>query len=259
MTRSAQTSSRPASGGELAILLPPSEGKAPGGGKPGWKPSSGLFGRHLSEARTLVIDALADLDGGTESILGVGGPHLQRAREVNSSLLGSATLPAWQRYTGVVWDHIDPATLSPSAMDRARRSIVVFSGLLGLVGFDDPIPNYKLKMGATLDLPMKAGGLTRQKLAAFWQPQASPILDRWLTGRTVIDLLPLEHRRAWSPSTDATILKMSFIDRHGRSVGHDAKAAKGHFVRHLLTSRSPSRAIESWEHPEYRLDVSAGA
>jgi cytoplasmic iron level regulating protein YaaA (DUF328/UPF0246 family) len=114
-------------------------------------------------------------------------------------------------------------------------------------------------MGATLDLPMKAGGLTRQKLAAFWQPQASPILDRWLTGRTVIDLLPLEHRRAWSPSTDATILKMSFIDRHGRSVGHDAKAAKGHFVRHLLTSRSPSRAIESWEHPEYRLDVSAGA
>jgi len=259
MTRSAQTSSRPASSGALAILLPPSEGKAPGGGRPAWKPSSGLFGRQLSEPRALLAGALADLDGGTESVLGVGGAHLQRAREVNSSLVGSATLPAWQRYTGVVWDHIDPATLSPAAMDRARKSIVVISGLLGLVGFDDPIPDYKLKIGAALDVPSKTGRPTRQKLAAFWQPHVSPILDRWLAGRMVIDLLPLEHRRAWSPSADSTILRMSFIDRHGRSVGHDAKAAKGQFVRHLLTSRSPSRAIESWEHPQYRLDVSTGA
>lgn len=259
MTRPVQTSSRPTSGAALAILLPPSEGKAPGGGKPGWRPSSGLFGRQLSEARTLVVDALTDLDGGTESILGVSGAHLKRARDTNLSLIGSATLPAWQRYTGVVWDHIDPATLSPAAMDRARQSIVVFSGLLGLVGFDDPIPDYKLKIGAALDLPAKAGGRTRQKLASFWQPNVTPILDRWLAGRTVIDLLPLEHRRAWSPSSDVKILRMSFVDRHGRSVGHDAKAAKGQFVRHLLMSRSPSRAIESWEHPEYRLDVSAGA
>lgn len=258
MTRSAQTSSRPASSGALAILLPPSEGKAPGGGKPAWKTSSGLFGRQLSAARTLITDALVDLEGGTESILGVGGAHLRRAREVNSSLIGSATLPAWQRYTGVVWDHIDPETLSPAAMDRARESIVVFSGLLGLVGFDDPIPDYKLKIGAALDLPAQTSRPTRQKLAAFWQPRLSPVLDRWLAGRTVIDLLPLEHRRAWSPSTDSKILRISFIDRQGRSVGHDAKAAKGKFVRHLLTSRSPSRAIESWEHPDYRLDVSVG-
>jgi hypothetical protein len=177
---------------------------------------------------------------------------------VNSLLVGSATLPAWQRYTGVVWDHIDPATLSPSATDRARKSIVVFSGLLGLVGFDDPIPDYKLMIGGSLDLTGKAGGLTRQKLAAFWQPHVSTILDDWLTGRTIIDLLPLEHRRAWTPSTHLNIQRISFIDKRGRSVGHDAKAAKGQFVRHLLTSRSPLAAIDSWEHPEYRLDVSTG-
>ena len=258
MTRSTPRSYRSAPNGLLAILLPPSEGKAPGGGKPAWKPSSGLFGRDLSKARTSVVDALADLDGGTASILGVDGPHLRRAREVNSSLVGSGTLPAWQRYTGVVWDHIDPPTLSPVAFDRARENILVLSGLLGLVGFDDPIPDYKLKIGAALDLPANAGGHARQKLAAFWQPLVSPILDDWLANRTVIDLLPLEHRRAWSPSADLKVLRMSFVDRHGRSVGHDAKAAKGLFVRHLLLSRSPIRAIESWEHPQYRLDVSVG-
>lgn len=243
----------------LAILLPPSEGKAPGGSRPAFRIASGRFGAQLSRPRTQVVRALESLGGGSAALLGVTGASLERARAANSSLVGSATLPAWQRYTGVVWDHIDAATLSPSAFARARESIVVISGLLGLVGFDDPIPDYKLKIGAALDLPLASKEIARRKLAAFWQPHVSSILDAWLADRTVIDLLPLEHRRVWEPSSNVEILRASFVDRRGRTVGHDAKAAKGLFVRHLLGARSPVRAIETWSHPEYRIEISAGS
>jgi uncharacterized protein len=146
--------------------------------------------------------------------------------------------------------------MSEAAQARARASIIVFSGLLGLVGSDDPIPDYKLKIGASLDLSTTSGHRSRQKLAAFWQPRLTPVLHDWIDGRPVIDLLPNEHRRAWNPSSDLDVVRATFIDARGRTVGHDAKAAKGQFVRHILTSRSPLTAIETWTHPDYRVELS---
>lgn len=221
-----------------------------------WKETSGIFGRQLGRYRLQVAHALHDLGGGNATLLGVSGRHLERAQDTNMSLIGAPTLPAWQRYTGVVWDHLDPGSLSESAMERARSSIVIVSGLLGLVGFAEPIPDYKLKIGASLELSGDSTQRSRSTLAAYWQPRVSPVLNRWLEGRTVIDLLPLEHRRAWEPSADLDVLRISFVDSRGRSVGHDAKAAKGTFVRHVLTSRSAVRALETWKHPNYRIDVS---
>ena len=127
------------------MLLPPSEGKAAGGTSRRWEPDSGTFSA-LADHRIQLCDALAAVHGGSEKLLGVKGDHLDRAQAANSSLIGAASLPAWRRYTGVVWDHLDPATLA--ATDRRR--IVVVSGLLGLVRGDDPVPDYRLKMGANL-------------------------------------------------------------------------------------------------------------
>lgn len=166
-------------------------------------------------------------------------------------------MPASLRYAGVVWNHIDVPSFSPAAAARARASVVVVSGLLGLVGFDDPIPDYKLKIGAALDLPSPTGEFLRQTLSAFWRPRLSPILDQWLEGRVVLDLLPNEHRRAWDPSPGIEVLRARFVDRQGRTAGHDAKAAKGEFVRYVLTARSPLLAIERWTHPEFELELSA--
>lgn len=246
----------PSGSAHPVILLPPSEGKSHGGSRPGWKASSGILGSELSAWRTQIAAALRKVDGGDSALLGVKGPHLEQARAANATLIGAPTMPAWQRYTGVVWDHIDPATLSTSAMRRAHESVIVVSGLLGLVGFEDPIPDYKLKIGASLELPRVSGGTTsRQALSSFWQPRLSPILDTWIRGRTVIDLLPLEHRRAWLPETGIQVIRVAFVDRRGRKAGHDAKAAKGLFVRHILTERSPMRALDSWTHPEYRVEL----
>ncbi|MSV67220.1 MAG: peroxide stress protein YaaA, partial [Actinobacteria bacterium] len=169
------------------ILLPPSEGKAEGGltTKP-WRETSGAFGKQLSAQRTELVQRLVTLKGGDEKLLGVKGVHLGRARAANAHLKGAPSLPAFERYTGVVWDHLDLSTLTAPQRTRALRSIVVISGLLGAVRADDPTPDYRLKMGARM-APM---GL----VSRYWHDHLSAVLNKAFAGSTVIDLLPNEHR-----------------------------------------------------------------
>jgi len=202
------------------LLLPPSEGKAPGGDR-SWSPDQGAFAEHLERPRLELIDALRAADGGDTKVLGVSGAHLERARHANVDLLGAPVLPAWQRYTGVVWEHLDPASL-PAA---ARRRIAVVSGLLGLVRADDPIPDYRLKMGARL-APM---GL----VSRWWNPVLSELVSRVTKRKFVIEMLANEQRAGVDPDPGrgATV---KLLERSGASGGHSAKAAKGRLARHLL-------------------------
>ena len=231
----------------LAILLPPSEGKAEGGHAPRWKAGSGSFGSALRRPRAEVVSALLAAKGGDAKLLGVSGKHLARAQEANRELDGAPTLPACERYTGVVWGHLSPDTLSAKARARAVDSVVVVSGLLGLVGFDDPVPDYRVKMGASLK-PMG-------KLSTWWRDPLSTTLNDWADGRVVIDLLPNEHRAAWTPSDSMREhVVVSFVEKSGKVAGHDAKAAKGLLARHLLEKPGdPMEALRSWTHPRFRI------
>ncbi|MGA1005467.1 MAG: YaaA family protein, partial [Ilumatobacteraceae bacterium] len=210
----------------LAILLPPSEGKAEGGRTPRWKAGSGTFGSALRRPRAEVVAALLAAKGGDAKLLGVSGQHLARAQESNRELDGAPTVPACERYTGVVWGHLSPDTLSAKARTRAVESVVVVSGLRGLVGFADPVPDYRVKMGASLK-PMG-------KLSTWWRDPLSTTLNDWADGRVVIDLLPNEHRAAWTPGDSMREhVVVSFVEKSGKVAGHDAKAAKGLLARHL--------------------------
>jgi cytoplasmic iron level regulating protein YaaA (DUF328/UPF0246 family) len=226
------------------LLLPPSEGKAAGGSarRRGWTPDAGTFGRALEKARSTVIDVLADTGGGDEKLLGVTGDHLLRAQSANTSLIGAATLPAWQRYTGVVWGHLDPVTLPGDA----RRRIVVVSGLLGLARGDDPIPDYRLKMGANLP-PLG-------KLSTWWRDTLSAALARAARRRIVVDLLPQEHRAALTLD-GLEGLSITLVDRSGKPGGHVAKAAKGELARAILTDGL--EAIDTWRHDRFDVVVEA--
>ncbi len=234
----------------LAILLPPSEGKAEGGKTPAWKATAGTFGKVLGPRRADVAAAVARAKGGDAKLLGVNGKHLARAQETNRALVGAPTLPAHARYTGVVWEHLSPSTLSATSRTRAADSIVVVSGLLGLVGFTDPVPDYRLKMGASL-APLG-------KLSTWWRPSLSDALNEWAEGRFVIDLLPGEHRAAWIPQADefAGLVSVSFVEKSGKVAGHDAKAAKGMLARYLLESSGDvEKALKTWKHPRFRLNL----
>jgi len=229
----------------FVLLLPPSEGKAPGGSaRPAWRGESGLFAESLGEWRTYLADELRRIGGGGEQLLGVGGDHLSRARAANSSLIGAPTLPAWRRYSGVVWAHLDPESLT----ETSRARIWVVSGLAGLVAATDPLPDYRLKMSARLP--------STGPLAAWWRDDLTDALLETLPrigAPLVVDLLPQEHRAAvdW---TRVAAVRLDLVTRSGgKAGGHAAKAAKGLLARALLDAgrTDPARIAQSFRHPEF--------
>ncbi len=212
------------------LLLPPSEGKAGGGRRPG-RPDG--FADELHAPRSAVLAELgrvvADSDTTTRAaLLGVRGELLDRALHATAQLVdGTApVLPAWRRYSGVVWGGLDPATLRPAD----RRRILVPSGLYGLTTAADPIADYRLKFLVSL------GRLGR--LSTYWRPALTAALASRARGRTVFDLLPAEHAGALDLDALAPvsrIVRVSFVAADGRrAVGHEAKEAKGRLARALL-------------------------
>ena len=213
----------------LILLLPPSEGKAPGGDGPAWSVDDGRFGTELAAGRTRVVNALRRAKGGTAKQLGARGDLLRAAKDANLAAPGGATRPAHQRFTGVVWGHLDPPSLPATARRRAERGVLVLSALTGLTAWDDPVPDFRLKLSAFVP-PVG-------KLAGFWRPTLSAALNEHLTGHTVVDLLPGEHRAAWAPEPDRyELVRPTLLRADGRPAGHGGKAAKGLLARALLTS-----------------------
>ena len=233
------------------ILLPPSEGKAEGGrtATP-WKCESGTFARALSGPRQEVADRLAHVRGGDQALLGVKGQLLDRARVANSSVVGGPSLPAWQRYTGVVWDHLDLAGMDTVARSAAAKRILVVSGLAGVVLASDPLPDYRLKMGARL---APFGVMSR-----WWRDPVTDAIARHVRDRVLVDLLPQEHRAALDTDRLPSLVRVDLVAKSGGVVGgHNAKAAKGLLARHLLgaTSGTLRARIATFNHPEYRARI----
>jgi len=214
------------------VLLPPSEGKAEGGGGAPVDWSSGAFG-HLAAERTAVRDAVlrALRAGGAQKLLGVRGPHLERAVDEWRHIDTAPTTPAALRYSGVVWDGLALPALPAAARRRAMSRIVVPSGLWGLIGAADLIPAYRLKMAARLD------GMGA--LAAWWRPAISRALAARAGRGAVIDLLPLEHRAAIDPAAlpPGRLVRVDIVDDGPggrRSVGHAGKQVKGRLARAVM-------------------------
>ena len=231
----------------FVILLPPSEGKATGGNarKP-WSGESGVFGDDLADYRAMVAHQLFAAKGGDQKLLGVKGAHLSHAQAQNRALIGSPTLPAWQRYTGVVWDHLDLTSFPTASRTAAVKRIFVPSGVAGLVRADDPLPDYRLKMGARLS-PF---GL----MSTWWRDDLTDAFVSQIRKTPVLDLLPNEHKAAFNWELLPTVIRIDLVSKKGAVVGgHNAKAAKGLLARHLLSSRTTSitRTLSTFSHPEY--------
>ncbi len=232
----------------LTILLPPSEGKDPGGAEgTAWSPDQGRFAA-LADVRRRVADALVAADGGDARLLGARGDLLDRSRDANRAVLGAPTLPAFERFTGVVWDALGPHDLPAAARRRARSSVVVVSALTGLSAWDDPVPDFRLKLSVRLD-PLG-------RLDAFWREPLSEALNRHCRRRTVVDLLPIEHRSAWVPDpVRCRLLRPELRTASGAAGGHNGKAAKGRLARALLLGTDIDEVLATFDAGPLRLDV----
>ncbi len=235
----------------FVVLLPPSEGKASGGfTSERWTPESGVFADTLGPYRRDVADELRRIGGGDQKLLGVKGAMLQHAQTHNAQLIGAPSMPAWQRYTGVVWDHLDLASISAASRSQVIRRIFIPSGLAGLVRADDPLPDYRLKMGARLS-PFG-------QLATWWRDDLTEAFRHVVKSALVIDLLPQEHKASINWDELTHVMRVDLVAKKGGVVGgHNAKAAKGLLARHLLLSRdaTPQKSVASFSHSEYSAKV----
>ena len=164
---------------------------------------------------------------------GVGGAHLERAVETaRLGFVGAPGLLAGDRYSGVVWEHLGLSALQPADRRWCAKHIVVVSGLMGFVMVGDPVPDYRLKMGARLP---QLGAL-----AQWWKPKLREAAREVLACAEVVDLLPNEHAAAFDPMIVAQrTTRVRFMSATGASAaGHAAKAAKGLIARAIVEGRS---------------------
>ncbi len=236
------------------ILIPPSEGKASGGSRTPWEQRTRRTAL-LDPARREVIAALmnamcGDLPARTK-LLGVGEAGTAEATRTNLEIDAALTRPAIERYDGVLYGALDHTTLGPTDRRRLNSQVLIFSGLWGAVAPDDPIPDYKCKMGASL-APLG-------KLSTWWRPRLAELLEERSAGRVVWNLLPNEHDAAYAPSPDSRReLRVRFLDdvhRNGArelvTVNHWNKLLKGSLVRHLLSTQlNGPDGLEEFTHPQ---------
>ncbi|MEW1841450.1 peroxide stress protein YaaA [Nonomuraea angiospora] len=203
----------------MLILLPPSEGKAPEGSGP---PVGELSFPALDKARKRVLNALVRASKRRDALDVLGlTPGLAGELAKNAALKTAPTLPAADLYTGVLYDNLGLGTLDDETRRRAEESLLIFSGLWGVVRITDLIPPYRLSMG--VNLPPLGG------LASFWRPLIAKELDR--VPGLVVDLRSATYASAWQPGARSVTVR---VFRDGKVVSHMAKATRGEIARALL-------------------------
>ncbi|PZS40726.1 MAG: hypothetical protein DLM62_01365 [Pseudonocardiales bacterium] len=208
----------------MLVLLPPSETKAAGGNGPPLA-LDGLSYLELTPVRRKLIDEVLALSKDAPAGLAALGLSERQSGELerNADLWSGPTLPALQRYAGVLYAALDAGSLRPA--QRAR--LVVASALFGLLAADDPIPAYRLSAAATLP----GWGSMR----SVWRPALAPLLAE-LTG-LVIDLRSGSYT-ALGPVPGAVTVQVVSDDSRGRraTVSHHNKSHKGRLARLLATA-----------------------
>ncbi|WP_426246742.1 peroxide stress protein YaaA [Nocardioides sp. LHG3406-4] len=222
----------------MLILLPPSEGKyAPRRGKP--LDLSSLGSPRLTGARERVLAALEELSARPDAaeVLGIGSTQADLVG-LNARVRTAPTARADAVYTGVLYDALSFADLSPAARRRATSRVAVVSSLFGLVRPGDRIPAYRLSG----DVSLPGVG----SVAGVWREELGPaVLDALGTG-LLVDLRSSTYAAFWRPPAElvrrtSTVRVLHESGGRRSVVSHFNKATKGRIVRALLEDgRNPA-------------------
>jgi cytoplasmic iron level regulating protein YaaA (DUF328/UPF0246 family) len=216
----------------VLVLLPPSETKRVGGDGPPLRIDT-LGAPELGPLRETLVDELielsADVDASRRALGLSAGQDIEIGR--NAALRSSPTLPALDRYTGVLYDALDIGSVRGAAVARARERLAVGSALFGLLRADDPVPAYRLS--ATAKLP------GRPTLASRWRPVLEPVLAGIAEDELVVDLRSGSYAAlAKVPSAVRVDVVAERADGRRTVVSHLNKAHKGRLARALATTRA---------------------
>lgn len=162
----------------------------------------------------------------TVSALKLGRTQLDEVAR-NRALASSATMPAMDRYTGVLYDALDAATLDGAARDFAAEHVLVHSALFGLLSAGDPIPAYRLSHDSRLPgIPLK--GHWAEVIRAALASAGGVVLD--LRSEAYVALGPVSA----GPHTAFLRVVAEAGDGQRRALNHFNKKSKGEFTRALV-------------------------
>lgn len=217
----------------MLLLLPPSETKRPGGsGAP--LALDGLALPALAPQRAAVVDALIALSADEDRALRVLKLSERQRGDIghNAALRTAATMPAVDRYTGVLFDALDAATLPAAARRWLGAHVLIHSAPLGPVGALDGIPPYRLAAGTALPgLPALRRLWADAVTSALAETGSRFILD--LRSEAYVALGPVPA----VPASAYVRVVTAGADGTVRALNHFNKHAKGEFVRALALAR----------------------
>ena len=204
----------------MKILIPPSEGKSK------VKSKGALFAktnfkleRHVNQVVRL-LELIDDED--LRSVYGTSSEKALGFHRQNQDIFNSKCAYAIERYTGVVYEHLNWNGLNKKAQNFLDNHIYIFSGLFGMVSPKTLIPDYKLKMNVL-------------SLQYHW----SPIISEELKSEDlVIDLLPQVHRKAYKKGDNVITIDFQVVKKGKKTAaGHFGKAVKGQLIRYIAENQ----------------------
>jgi cytoplasmic iron level regulating protein YaaA (DUF328/UPF0246 family) len=211
----------------MLILLPPSETKRTGGDDPQLSVAGLRFPRLAALRGDLVRDVALLAQDSEASMRALKlGPRLANEVGRNLEVADSPTMPALDRYTGVLYDALESASLAEADRCFAGEHLVIHSALFGPVSALDGIPAYRLSHDS------RVPGI---QLKRYW----STAVTRELSGSGLILDLRSEGYVALGPvagNPQAYFLRVVTIGPDGtsRALNHFNKSAKGLLTRQLL-------------------------
>ncbi|MGE0221508.1 peroxide stress protein YaaA [Mycolicibacterium sp.] len=216
----------------MIVLLPPSETKRAGGDGPALEVDA-LSSAALNSVRGELVEELVALAADRDASRRALGISAAQDAEIdrNAALRSAPTMPAIDRYTGVLYDALDVDSLRGAAAARARARLAVGSALFGLLRADDPIPAYRLS--ASSKLPGKP------TLAARWRPVLDPVLADLAESDLIVDLRSGSYAALGKIPAAVTVeVTAERADGKRSVVSHFNKAHKGKLARALASTRS---------------------
>ncbi|MDW4573209.1 peroxide stress protein YaaA [Microbacterium sp. M3] len=217
----------------MLVLLPPSETKRPGGTRPPLSLDA-LSLPELTPSRETVITALVALSGDEDAAARVLklGPTQRGEVAVNAALREAPAMPAIDRYTGVLYDALDAASLPATARRWLGAHVLIHSAPFGPVGALDRIPAYRLGASASLPgMPPLRRVWADAVTAAFATRAPAFVLDLRSEAYVALGAVPADlssrYVRVVSEGEDGAV----------RALNHFNKHAKGALVRRLAEER----------------------
>ncbi len=216
------------------VLLPPSEGKTSATGKSKLNLAKLAFSQQ-NDSRERVLNSLTALSlGPTAKARTVLGISTKQDWEIerNQQLLKAPAAPAWQIYTGVLYEALAAESMSAARLKKLTDMTFIQSALFGLISLGDVIPAYRLSGDCVLP---KVGSMS-----SVWSRMCTQILAE--RSDLVIDFRSGTYVKLGPLPIGINSVVPKILQRMPsgppKVVSHHNKATKGRILRAIVEAKS---------------------